>query len=90
MTVRTSQKTVTFSQPFVLAGFDEVLPAGAYCVETDEELIEGISFSAYQRISTLLRLPSTRGPSQLSRAVAIDAGELEAALKRDAESTSRT
>jgi len=90
MTTRTSQKTVTFSRPFVLAGFDEVLPAGAYCVETDEELIEGLSFSAYRRISTLLRLPSTSGPSQLTRALAIDAGELDAALERDAESTSRT
>jgi hypothetical protein len=30
MTTRTSKKTVTFRKPFVLDGFDEVLPAGAY------------------------------------------------------------
>jgi hypothetical protein len=88
MTTRTSQKTVTFSRPFALAGFDDVLPAGAYSVETDEELIEGISFAAYRRISTLLRLPATSGPPQLTRAVTIDAGDLEAALQRDAESPS--
>jgi hypothetical protein len=50
MTTRTSNKTVTFRRPFVLGGFDEVLPAGAYCVETDEELLEGMSFPAYRRI----------------------------------------
>ena len=44
MTIRTSEKTVTFRNPFVIGGFDEVLPAGVYSVETDEELLEGISF----------------------------------------------
>ncbi len=56
MTIRTSKKTVTFRRPFVLGGFDEVLPAGAYSVETDEELLEGISFPAYRRILTLIQL----------------------------------
>jgi len=32
MTTRTSKKTVTFSRPFVLGGFHEVLPAGDYIV----------------------------------------------------------
>lgn len=49
MTTRTSKRTVVFRRPFVLGGFDEVLPAGAYNVETDEELLEGISFPAYRR-----------------------------------------
>ena len=47
MTIRTSKKTETFKRPFVLGGFDEVLPAGTYSVETDEMLLEGISFPAY-------------------------------------------
>lgn len=29
MTMRTSEKTVTFTRPFAVGGFDEVLPAGA-------------------------------------------------------------
>ena len=32
MTIRASKKTVTFRRPFVLGGFDKVLPAGAYGV----------------------------------------------------------
>jgi hypothetical protein len=29
MTITTSRRTVTFKKPFVLGGFDEVLPVGA-------------------------------------------------------------
>jgi hypothetical protein len=47
MTVRTSRKTVTFTQPFSLSGIDEEQPAGTYTVETDEELLPGVSFPAY-------------------------------------------
>ena len=83
MTIRTSKKTVTFGRPFVLGGFDEVLPAGAYIVETDEELLEGISFPAYRRISTLIRLHAKSGNPALTRALTIDPNELDAALKRD-------
>jgi hypothetical protein len=61
MTTRTSKKTVTFRRPFVLGGFDEVLPAGAYSVETDEELLEGISFPAYRRVLTVIHLQAKSG-----------------------------
>ena len=83
MTIRTSKKTVTFRRPFVLGGLDEVLPAGAYIVETDEELLEGISFPAYRRILTLIRLQAKSGGPGLMRALTIDPNELDAALKRD-------
>jgi hypothetical protein len=46
MTARTSRKSVTFTQPFSLSGIDEVQPAGTYTVETDEELLPGLSFPA--------------------------------------------
>ncbi|MDH3969216.1 MAG: hypothetical protein OEU56_19540 [Rhodospirillales bacterium] len=83
MTIRTSNKTVTFGRPFVLGGLDEVLPAGAYIVETDEALLEGISFPAYRRTSTLIRLHAKSGNPGLTRAMTIDPSELDAALKRD-------
>jgi hypothetical protein len=83
MTIRTSKKTVTFRRPFVLGGFDEVLAAGAYIVETDEELLEGISFPAYRRILTLIHLPATPSRPGLTRTLTIDPNELDAALKRD-------
>jgi hypothetical protein len=83
MTKRTSKKTVTFRKPFVLGGFDEVLPAGAYSVETDEELLEGISFPAYRRILTVIHLRAKSDNPGLTRTLTIDPNELDAALKRD-------
>jgi hypothetical protein len=83
VTTRTSKKTVTFRRPFVLGGFDEVLPAGAYSVETDEELLEGISFPAYRRVSTLIHLHAKPGQPGRSQTLTIDPNELDAALKRD-------
>jgi hypothetical protein len=83
MTTRTSKKTVTFRRPFALGGFDEMLPAGAYSVEMDEELLEGISFAAYRRILTVIHLHSRSGHPGLTRALTIDPNELDAALERD-------
>lgn len=85
MTLRTSTKTVTFGRPFVLGGFDEVLPAGAYCVETDEELLEAISFPVYRRKLTLIHLHAKPGHPGLRQTLKIDPNELDAALKRDQE-----
>ena len=45
MTTRTTKKTVTFAKPFTLSPLDEVLEPGDYDVETDEELLDGLSFS---------------------------------------------
>ena len=38
-----------------------MLPPGDYGVVTDEELIEGLSFSAYHRISTVMFVPAQSG-----------------------------
>jgi hypothetical protein len=83
MTIRTSKKTVTFRKPFVLGEFDEVLPDGAYGVETDEELLEGISFPAWRRKLTLIHLHAKSGNPGLARTLTIDPKELDEALKRD-------
>ena len=89
MTMRTSSTTVTFTRPFLLRGVDGVQPAGTYTVETDEELLQALSFPAYRRVATLMFLPARRpggaasaaGPARVAN---IDPGELEAALARDA------
>lgn len=83
MTIRTSKTTVTFAGPFELGELGEVLPAGAYEVETDEELLEGVSFPAYRRISTLIHLRASSGNPGHTRALVIDPTELDAALARD-------
>ena len=83
MPTRTSKKIVTFRKPFVLSGFDEVIPAGAYSVETDEELLEDISFPVYRRKLTLLHLGAKPGCPGVTRTLTIDPNVLDAALKRD-------
>jgi hypothetical protein len=57
-----------------------MLPAGAYRVVTDEELIEDISFPAYRRVATMIFAP-IRGSS--IEMVTVDPLDLEAALERD-------
>jgi hypothetical protein len=84
MTVRTSRKTVTFTRPFALSGIDEVQAAGTYTVETDEQLLPGLSFPAYRRIATLIFLPSRPGGAFVEQVVNIDPLDLEAAQERDA------
>jgi hypothetical protein len=84
MTTRTTTRTVTFSRPFTLSGIDGIQPAGSYVVETDEEPIQELSFSAYRRIATLLLLPSRPGSTILAQIATIDPLELKAALERDA------
>lgn len=88
MTVRTSRKTVTFTRPFSLSGIDEMQPAGTYTVETDEELIQGVSFPAYRRIATLIFLRSPPGSAVMEQVANLDPLELEAAQKRDASTGS--
>jgi hypothetical protein len=79
---RTSSKTVTFGYPFRLKGVDRALPAGDYRVMTDEELIEGLSFPVYRRVSTTILVPAAQ-PFSVEMAT-VDPADLEAAQDRDA------
>jgi hypothetical protein len=81
MTTRTTSKTVTFAHPFLLKGVDRKLPAGDYRVVTDAELIEGLSFPVYRRVSTMIFVPGHSTSSV--EMVTIDPQELEAAQERD-------
>jgi hypothetical protein len=85
MPMRTTETTVTFKHPFILPEFEGPQPAGAYRLVTDEEEISGLSFLAFRRIGTMLRLPSlttSGGPEQM---ISIDANQLAAALSADGE-----
>lgn len=81
MTIRTTSKTITFYHPFWLKGVDRELPPGDYRVTTEEELIEGLSFSAYHRVSTVIFVPAPSGSAV--EMVTIDPADLEAARERD-------
>jgi hypothetical protein len=83
MTARSLDATVVFNKPLLLKGVDRMLPAGDYRVVTDEEQIEGISFPAYRRVSTMIFVPSAYGASSVEM-VTIDPLDLRGALDRDA------
>lgn len=86
-TMRTRSKIVNFTQPFSLSAIDRRQPAGAYTVETDEEMIVTVSFPAYRRTATWVRLPSevqhAGARAGLDQLVNVDPAELDAALARD-------
>src|SRR6476620_8804007 len=81
MTMRTTNKTITFHQPFRLEGVDGVLPPADYRVVTDEEILEGLSFVAYHRVATSIFVPAPFGSAV--EMVAIDPSDLEAAQAED-------
>jgi hypothetical protein len=84
MTVRSHSEDVVFRAPFLLKGVDRVLPAGSYRVVTEEELLEGLSFPVYRRMSTVIFVPglSHRGASEM---IGIEPADLVAARDRDSE-----
>lgn len=85
MQQRVTIKSITFLHPFSLAGIDESMEAGTYEVETCEEMIEGLSFVAYRRVSTTL-VAAAKGYGHAARQVIeIDPLELEAAQQSDAK-----
>ena len=67
----------------MLKGVDRTVPAGDYRVLTDGELIEGLSFLAYRRVSTMIFLPGTGLGSW--EMITIDPQDLAAAQERDHE-----
>ncbi len=81
MNPRTSRKTVTFTRSFSLRGIDGV--------ETDEELIEGLSFPAYRRVATVMFLPPQPGGTIMGQIATVDPLELEAAQARDSAGEER-
>lgn len=77
MSNRTTNTIVHFSQPFELPGIDGIHPAGDYKIVQDEELIEGLSQLAYQRVATFIHLPSISDGSRMRQFVRIDPTLLE-------------
>lgn len=82
MTTRARRTTSSFTRPFALRGVDHVLPPGTYDVVTEEELIDGLSFAVYRRLSTVMFAPG-RSASTIEM-VTIDPLDLAAAEDRDA------
>jgi hypothetical protein len=87
MTMRTSNKAVKFTRPFLLKGVDRVLPAGEYRVATDEELIQELSFPVYRRVATMIFVPAESRRASSVEMVSIDPRDLQEVLDRDSYDT---
>jgi hypothetical protein len=79
MTLRSRHETVIFKHPFQIRGIDRVLPAGAYQVVTDEEMIEGLSFASYRRVATMIMVPAAapRGSMEMISIGSIDLADAQ-------------
>lgn len=64
----------------MIDGFELELPAGDYVIETEEELIQGLSFLAYRRISTSLHVDRIPGRPGRKESWQIEPEVLDAAL----------
>ena len=83
MLTRTKRNTVTFIHPFLLKGVDRTLPPGEYQVITDEELIEGLSFPVYRRVSTMILVPVQSDRTSSVEMLIVAPPDLRAAQDRD-------
>ena len=65
--MRTTETTITFRHPCVLADLETEQPPGTYRLVTEEEEIPGLAVVTFRRIATLLHLPalSTNGTHQV-------------------------
>jgi|GEM_PF-879154 hypothetical protein len=86
MALRITKSHVTFDEPFKIKGRDEILSAGSYEVETDEEIIEGNESTVYRRVATRLYIRSTG----MTRAITVDPKELETASCTELAATDKT
>ncbi len=80
MEPRRTTKTVSFKHPFTLSGVGRSLHPGDYEIITEEELIEGLSFAAFRRISTVMFIHQ----GSCVEMITIDPAELDLAQQRDA------
>ena len=82
--MRDKTADVTFRHPFTLKGVGRALPAGTYRVEVEEERIDGLSFLAYRRLATFIRIPAAGHGSTSAQMFLVDPKDLTEAQQRDA------
>jgi hypothetical protein len=80
MVTRMLSQIVNFRRPFVLDGFDQIEPAGAYTVDTEEESLDDVSFPVWKRNATVMHILHGNETAY----VKIDPEDLRKALERDA------
>jgi hypothetical protein len=84
MTIRSRKEIITFKHPFQIRGIDRLLPAGAYEVITDEEMIEGLSFASFRRVATMIMVPAAASRGSTMEMISIGSVDLSDAQRIDA------
>ena len=82
MIERTTETEITFTHPFRLEALSEPLGAGTYRLVIDEELIEGLSFTAYRRVGTHLEIPAVAVAMNRRQFLQVSPTEIDDALAR--------
>lgn len=80
MESRFHAETMVFRRPFRLGRTSATEPAGTYVVETEEALIEGVSFPVWRRVSTTIALQG----AAITEVIPVDPAALAAARAADA------
>jgi len=86
MIERTTETEITFTHPFRLEALTEPLGAGTYRLVVDEELIEGLSFTAYRRVATHLEIPAISIAVARRQFLQVSSAEIDEALALDGAS----
>jgi len=81
MTNRITRVMVTLTEPFLLSGTSEPVPAGRYEVTTEEEPLGDLMYPAYRRISATIYLPQLPGRIGIGQVIELDNSELNALLE---------
>ena len=55
--IRATTMDITFRHAFALKGLGRLVPPGTYRIDIEEEQIDGLSFLAYRRLATFIRVP---------------------------------
>jgi hypothetical protein len=83
MELRSNSVTVTFHQSFCLPGHDAAFPAGTYEVLSEDERLDGLTFEAFRRVATFLRISGNGASSGRTELQPVSQRDLDAALLAD-------
>jgi hypothetical protein len=87
MITRSRRETVHFKHPFLIKGVDRLLPSGDYEVITDEKMIEGLSFSSFRRVATMIIVPGAAPRRSSMEMISISSVDLSDAQRNDASAS---
>ena len=58
--IRATTMDIAFRHAFALKGLGNAVPPGTCRIDIEEEQIDGLSFPAYRRLATFIRVPRGR------------------------------